>query len=80
MVEIHKQYIQVFYIYICNIILRADEKLINWLIKAKYVWLRGIAGGGGVSWGARDPPLVAFFWANDLQYSGSKNAMTISWP
>ena len=48
MVEIHKQYIQVFYIYICNIILRADEKLINWLIKAKYVWLRGIAGGGGV--------------------------------
>ena len=32
---------------------------------------KGVAGGGG-SWGARDPPFVSLFLANNLQYSVAK--------
>ena len=36
-------------------------------------------GGGGAFWGAHDPRLVGLLLANNLQYSGGENVMTISW-
>ena len=46
----------------------------------KPIFSRGVAGGGGGPGVPVTPPWEAFFWANNQQYSGGENAMTISWP